>query len=51
VVQLLRDEIDGIKIRHDQEIQTVERARKADSAELQETIRVLRAELEKHGRR
>jgi hypothetical protein len=51
VVQLLRDEIDGIKIKHDQETQAAERAHRADRAELQDTIRVLRAELEKHGRR
>ena len=51
VVQLLRDEIDGMKIRHDQQVQATERAHRAECAELHQTIGVLRAELEKYGRR
>ncbi len=51
VIQLLRDEIDGMKIRYEQGVQAAERARRAECAELQETIGVLRAELERHGGR
>jgi hypothetical protein len=51
VVQLLRNDADGMKIKHEEQLQNLERARRAEFLELQQTIAALRVELEKHGGR
>lgn len=40
-----------MKITHEHQIQAGERAQRAECVELQQTINVLRVELEKHGGR